>query len=37
MCMMEGMLRDGERGAGVCMHDRKSMLASYKEKRIVKV
>ena len=29
--------REGERGAGVCMHDRKLALASYKEKRIVKV
>ena len=34
---MEGTLREGERGAGVCMHDRKLALASYKEKRIVKV
>ena len=34
---MEGTLREGERGAGVCMHDRKLTLASYKEKRIVKV
>ena len=31
------MLRVGERGAGMCMHDRKLALASYKEKRIVKV
>ena len=30
---MEGALRDGERGVGVCMHDRKLALASYKEKR----
>ena len=34
---MEGTLRVGERGVGVCMHDRKLALASYKEKRIVKV
>ena len=34
---MEGTLSEGERGAGVCMHDRKLALASYKEKRIVKV
>ena len=34
---MEGTLRDGERGAGMCMHDRKLALASYKEKMIVKV
>ena len=31
------MLREGEREAGVCMNDRKLALASYKEKRIVKV
>ena len=37
MCTMEGTLREGERGAGVCMHDRKLALASYKYKRIVKV
>ena len=30
MCVMEGTLRQGERGAGVCMHDRKLALASYK-------
>ena len=29
-CAMEGTLRVGERGAGVCMHDRKLALASYK-------
>ena len=34
---MEGTLWVGERGAGVCIHDRKLALASYKEKRIVKV
>ena len=34
---MEGTLSEGERGAGICMHDRKLALASYKEKRIVKV
>ena len=34
---MEGTLREGERGACVCMHGRKLVLASYKEKRIVKV
>jgi len=34
---MEATLREGEREAGVCMHDRKLALASYKEKRIVKV
>ena len=34
---MEGTLRVCERGAGVCMHDRKLALASYKQKRIVKV
>ena len=28
--VMEGTLREGERGAGVCMHDRKLALASYK-------
>ena len=31
------MPREGERDAGVCMHERKLALASYKEKRIVKV
>ena len=31
------MLREGERDAGVCMHKRKLALASYKQKRIVKV
>ena len=34
--MMEGTLRVCE-GEGVCMHDRKLALDSYKEKRIVKV
>ena len=34
---MEGTVREGERGAGVCMNDRKLALDSYKEKRIVKV
>ncbi len=34
---MEGTLREGERGAGVCMHDRKLALASYRDKRTVKV
>ena len=34
---MEGTLREGESGAGMCMHDRKLALANYKEKRIVKV
>ena len=29
------MLREGERDAGVCMHERKLVLASYKDKRIV--
>ena len=28
---MEGALREGERGTGVCMHDRKLALASYRE------
>ena len=31
------MLREGERDAGVFMHERRLALASYKEKRIVKV
>ena len=30
MCAMEGTLMEGERGAGVCMYDRKLALASYK-------
>ena len=34
---MEGTLRECEREAGMCMHDRKLALAGYKEKRIVKV
>ena len=35
MCAMDKMLREGERDAGVCMHERKLALASYKDKRIV--
>ena len=31
------MPREGEGEEGVCMHDRKLALASYKEKRIVKM
>ena len=32
-----GDTEGGREGVGVCMHDRKLALASYKEKRIVKV
>jgi hypothetical protein len=28
MCAVERMLREGERGAGVCMHERKLALAT---------